>query len=305
MASYRAYSSRSTPGASYGRAGSWSRSGVRQRSRSTCGRRRADNVVNRLLRWDSSNGLARHGPGRSAATVDEVDRCMTDVAPEVVELDVTFRRSTPGPAGEPSAAELRRGAGRPTAAGTCARARRRARRMPSARHAAAARTCPSCVPHLRPAGRGGRRRRPGGAVPEPLVPAAAVRRVLAGRLDTATRNVLVRNYDYPPLLCDTTVLRRSWNGTPVMAMSDCVLGRARRRQRPRPVRGDRLRRVARWSATASGSGWSSATSSSSRRDVPEAVDDAASGSRSSWPTTSRWSTRRAQRRSSTSRPTGP
>jgi len=45
-------------------------------------------------------------------------------------------------------------------------------------------------------------------------------------LATWTRgsNMLVRNYDYPPLLCDTTVLASSWHGTRVMAMSDCVWG---------------------------------------------------------------------------------
>jgi len=37
-------------------------------------------------------------------------------------------------------------------------------------------------------------------------------------------NLLVRNYDYPPLLCDTTVLASQWNGTRVLAMSDCVWG---------------------------------------------------------------------------------
>ncbi len=37
-------------------------------------------------------------------------------------------------------------------------------------------------------------------------------------------NLLVRNYDYPPLLCDTTVLASQWNGTRVVAMSDCVWG---------------------------------------------------------------------------------
>jgi predicted choloylglycine hydrolase len=37
-------------------------------------------------------------------------------------------------------------------------------------------------------------------------------------------HLLVRNYDYPPLLCDTTVLASQWNGTRVVAMSDCVWG---------------------------------------------------------------------------------
>jgi hypothetical protein len=38
------------------------------------------------------------------------------------------------------------------------------------------------------------------------------------------RHLLVRSYDYPPLLCDTTVLATTWAGTRVMAMSDCVWG---------------------------------------------------------------------------------
>jgi predicted choloylglycine hydrolase len=37
-------------------------------------------------------------------------------------------------------------------------------------------------------------------------------------------NVLVRNYDYPPLQCDTTVLASRWNGTRVLAMADCLWG---------------------------------------------------------------------------------
>jgi predicted choloylglycine hydrolase len=41
---------------------------------------------------------------------------------------------------------------------------------------------------------------------------------------TRDRNVLIRNYDYPPLLCDSTVLRSQWNQTPVMAMTDCLWG---------------------------------------------------------------------------------
>jgi predicted choloylglycine hydrolase len=41
---------------------------------------------------------------------------------------------------------------------------------------------------------------------------------------THGQNVLLRNYDYPPLLCDTTVLASSWHGARVMAMSDCVWG---------------------------------------------------------------------------------
>lgn len=41
---------------------------------------------------------------------------------------------------------------------------------------------------------------------------------------TRERNVLVRNYDYPPLLCDNTLLKSTWNQTPVMAMTDCLWG---------------------------------------------------------------------------------
>ena len=41
---------------------------------------------------------------------------------------------------------------------------------------------------------------------------------------TRDARLLVRNYDFPPALCDTTVMRSSWNGTEVLAMSDCVWG---------------------------------------------------------------------------------
>ncbi|MDH4160872.1 MAG: C45 family autoproteolytic acyltransferase/hydrolase [Actinomycetota bacterium] len=37
-------------------------------------------------------------------------------------------------------------------------------------------------------------------------------------------NLLVRNYDYPPQLCDATLLASRWGGTRVLGMSDCVLG---------------------------------------------------------------------------------
>jgi predicted choloylglycine hydrolase len=37
-------------------------------------------------------------------------------------------------------------------------------------------------------------------------------------------NLLVRNYDYPPQMCDATVLATHWGGTRVLGMSDCVLG---------------------------------------------------------------------------------
>jgi predicted choloylglycine hydrolase len=36
--------------------------------------------------------------------------------------------------------------------------------------------------------------------------------------------VLVRNYDYPPTLCDTTALATTWDGTRALAMSDCLWG---------------------------------------------------------------------------------
>jgi predicted choloylglycine hydrolase len=41
---------------------------------------------------------------------------------------------------------------------------------------------------------------------------------------TQSANVLVRNYDYPPLLCDTTMVSSAWNSTRVLAMSDCAWG---------------------------------------------------------------------------------
>jgi predicted choloylglycine hydrolase len=41
---------------------------------------------------------------------------------------------------------------------------------------------------------------------------------------TYDERVLVRSYDYPPTLCDTTALATSWDGTRVLAMSDCLWG---------------------------------------------------------------------------------
>ncbi|HVP03218.1 MAG TPA: C45 family peptidase [Solirubrobacteraceae bacterium] len=35
---------------------------------------------------------------------------------------------------------------------------------------------------------------------------------------------LVRNYDFVPMMCDTTLLASAWNGTRVLAMSDCLWG---------------------------------------------------------------------------------
>ena len=41
---------------------------------------------------------------------------------------------------------------------------------------------------------------------------------------TRDAHLLVRSYDYPPLLCDTTVLASSWTGARVLAMADCLWG---------------------------------------------------------------------------------
>ena len=41
---------------------------------------------------------------------------------------------------------------------------------------------------------------------------------------TRDQNVLLRTYDYPPLLCDNTALASAWHGTRVLAMGDCVWG---------------------------------------------------------------------------------
>ena len=41
---------------------------------------------------------------------------------------------------------------------------------------------------------------------------------------TRDSHLLVRSYDYPPLLCDTTVLATSFIGTRVLAMADCLWG---------------------------------------------------------------------------------
>ncbi len=40
----------------------------------------------------------------------------------------------------------------------------------------------------------------------------------------ARSNLLVRNYDYPPELCEGTILSTCWNGRRVIAMSDCLWG---------------------------------------------------------------------------------
>ena len=57
--------------------------------------------------------------------------------------------------------------------------------------------------------------------PPPLFAACSLMTITTATHD---RNVLLRNYDYPPLLCDNTMLRSRWHGTPVMAMTDCLWG---------------------------------------------------------------------------------
>lgn len=39
-----------------------------------------------------------------------------------------------------------------------------------------------------------------------------------------SQHLLVRNYDFPTELCDLTALSSQWNGTRVLAMSDCLWG---------------------------------------------------------------------------------
>lgn len=41
---------------------------------------------------------------------------------------------------------------------------------------------------------------------------------------TRERPALIRNYDYPPDLCDAVLLHSRFNGTQVMAMADCLWG---------------------------------------------------------------------------------
>jgi predicted choloylglycine hydrolase len=50
--------------------------------------------------------------------------------------------------------------------------------------------------------------------------AAACSLAVWNRLD----KVLVRSYDYPAALCDTTAMASGWSGTGVLAMSDCLWG---------------------------------------------------------------------------------
>ncbi|WP_291993079.1 C45 family peptidase [Candidatus Accumulibacter sp. ACC003] len=41
---------------------------------------------------------------------------------------------------------------------------------------------------------------------------------------TGTRPLLLRNYDYPPQLCEGVILKTAWNGRQVIGVSDCVWG---------------------------------------------------------------------------------
>ncbi|SFU44437.1 C45 family autoproteolytic acyltransferase/hydolase [Halomonas korlensis] len=43
-------------------------------------------------------------------------------------------------------------------------------------------------------------------------------------LASPSSTVLARNYDYPPELCEGTILYTNWNGRGVIAMSDCLWG---------------------------------------------------------------------------------
>ena len=54
--------------------------------------------------------------------------------------------------------------------------------------------------------------------PPPLVTACSI--AMTGRPDP----LLVRNYDYPPLLCDALALRTHWSGRSVIGMADCGWG---------------------------------------------------------------------------------
>ncbi len=55
--------------------------------------------------------------------------------------------------------------------------------------------------------------------PPPYITGCSQAVMAAGRT-----NVLVRNYDYPPELCEGTILSTCWNGRRVIAMSDCLWG---------------------------------------------------------------------------------
>ena len=144
-------------------------------------------------------------------------------SPAVVPVEVTFtrrrhrrprgdraRRALHGRlAGLPPLVPARRG-GRAT----------RVRRVPAR---AARRTCPSCCPPTT----GSVAAVGGGDLaarflshwnPPPLFAACSL------AAWSRERNVLVRNYDYPPTLCDAMVVRSRWNDTAVLAMSDCGIG---------------------------------------------------------------------------------
>ncbi len=54
--------------------------------------------------------------------------------------------------------------------------------------------------------------------PPPLVTACSIAAV------SAPAPLLVRNYDYPPLLCDALALRTHWSGRTVLGMADCGWG---------------------------------------------------------------------------------
>lgn len=54
--------------------------------------------------------------------------------------------------------------------------------------------------------------------PPPLVTACSI--AMTGR----PAPLLVRNYDYPPLLCDALALRTHWSGRTVLGMADCGWG---------------------------------------------------------------------------------
>jgi predicted choloylglycine hydrolase len=54
--------------------------------------------------------------------------------------------------------------------------------------------------------------------PPPLVTACSIA-ILGG-----PNPVIIRNYDYPPSLCDALALRTHWSGRGVIGMSDCGWG---------------------------------------------------------------------------------
>ena len=54
--------------------------------------------------------------------------------------------------------------------------------------------------------------------PPPLVTACSI------AMTTEPQPLLVRNYDYPPMLCDALALRTHWSGRTVIGMADCAWG---------------------------------------------------------------------------------